>query len=74
MAQPLGTRSLRVEKVAGSSDPDHLHGGKTLRARVERPGLPESERVMTWAAHERVNIRRGVSTLDLDGTGDRLLL
>jgi hypothetical protein len=28
-----------------------LHGGKSLRARIRRPGLPESERDMTWPAH-----------------------
>jgi hypothetical protein len=38
--------------------PAILHGGKSLRARIQRPGLPESEREITWAAHERVNIRR----------------
>jgi len=38
--------------------PAHIHGGKTLRTRVVRPGLPESEREVTWAAHERVAIRR----------------
>jgi hypothetical protein len=38
--------------------PASLHGGKSLRATVQRPGLPESEREITWAAHERVNIRR----------------
>ena len=42
------------------SHPEHLHGGKTLCARVQRPGLPESERQMTWAAHDRVEVRRGV--------------
>lgn len=35
-----------------------LRGGKSLRARIVRPGLPETERDMTWAAHERVAIRR----------------
>jgi hypothetical protein len=38
--------------------PAVLHGGKSLRARVQRPGLPESEREMTWPAHERLEIRR----------------
>jgi hypothetical protein len=38
--------------------PAILHDGKSLRARIQRPGLPESEREITWAAHERVNIRR----------------
>jgi hypothetical protein len=38
--------------------PASLHGGKSLRVRIRRPGLPESEREITWAAHERVKIRR----------------
>jgi hypothetical protein len=38
--------------------PAGMHGGKTLRARICRPGVPESEREMTWQAHERVEIRR----------------
>jgi hypothetical protein len=42
--------------------PAVLHGAKVLRARIQRPGLPESEREMTWPAHLRVEIRRG-STL-----------
>jgi hypothetical protein len=39
--------------------PAALHGGKSLRARIRRPGLPETERDMTWPAHERVDVRRG---------------
>ena len=39
--------------------PAALHGGKSLRARVQRAGLPETERDMTWPAHVRVEIRRG---------------
>ena len=38
--------------------PAALHGGKSLRARVQRAGLPETERDMTWPAHVRVDIRR----------------
>jgi hypothetical protein len=38
--------------------PAILQGGKSLRARIQRPGLPESEREVTWPAHERVEIRR----------------
>ena len=38
--------------------PAALHGGKSLRARVPRAGLPETERDMTWPAHVRVDIRR----------------
>jgi hypothetical protein len=41
--------------------PAALHGGKSLRARIQRPGLPETERDMTWPAHVRVAIRRGAS-------------
>jgi hypothetical protein len=37
--------------------PAVMHGAKTLRARVVRPGLPETEREVTWIAHERVTIR-----------------
>ena len=39
--------------------PAALHGGKSLRTRIRRLGLPETEREMTWQAHERVAIRRG---------------
>jgi hypothetical protein len=39
--------------------PEVLHGARALRARIQRPGLPESEREMTWPAHVRVEIRRG---------------
>ena len=38
--------------------PTSFHGGKSLRARIQRPGLPESERAITWPAHVRVEIRR----------------
>jgi len=38
--------------------PTAIHGAKTLRARVVRPGLPESEREVTWQAHKHVAIRR----------------
>jgi hypothetical protein len=38
--------------------PAVLHGGKSLRTRIQRPGLPETEREMTWPAHERLEIRR----------------
>ena len=33
-------------------------GGKSLRARIRRPGLPETEREMIWPAHVRVQVRR----------------
>jgi hypothetical protein len=39
--------------------PEVLHGAKTLRARIQRPGLSESEREMTWPAHVRVEVQRG---------------
>jgi hypothetical protein len=39
--------------------PTAVHGAKRLRARVVRPGVPETEREVTWQAHERVAIRRG---------------
>jgi hypothetical protein len=39
--------------------PGILHGGKSLHARIRRPGLPESDREVTWPAHVRVNVRRG---------------
>jgi hypothetical protein len=42
--------------------PATLHGGKRLRARIRRPGLPETERDMTWPAHVRVEIRRAKPT------------
>ena len=38
--------------------PTAMHGAKALRARIARPGLPETEREVTWQAHERVVIRR----------------
>jgi hypothetical protein len=38
--------------------PTAIHGAKKLRARVVRPGVPETEREVTWPAHERVTIRR----------------
>ena len=41
--------------------PVATHGAKNLRARIARPGVPETERDMIWAAHERVTIRRGPS-------------
>jgi predicted deacylase len=38
--------------------PTAMHGARTLRARITRPGLPETEREVTWQAHERSVIRR----------------
>ena len=33
--------------------PESLHGAKVLRARIARPGLPESERETTWPRTSR---------------------
>ena len=38
--------------------PAAFQGGKSLRARIRRPGVPESETEMVWPAHVRVQIRR----------------
>jgi hypothetical protein len=38
--------------------PTAMHGAKKLRARVVRPGVPETEREVTCPAHQRVTIRR----------------
>jgi hypothetical protein len=38
--------------------PASFQGGKSLRARIQRPGLPESEREIIWPAHVRVAVRR----------------
>jgi hypothetical protein len=43
------------------SHPATLHGAKNLRARVQRPGQPATERDVTWPAHVRVEIRRGTN-------------
>ena len=40
------------------TQPAAFQGGKSLRARIRRPGLPETEREMTWPAHITVQIRR----------------
>lgn len=39
-------------------DPLTLHGGKTVEARVARPNDPRRVKHMTWAAHERIPVRR----------------
>jgi hypothetical protein len=41
------------------SHPATLHGAKSLRAKVQRPGQPATERDVTQPAHVRVEIRRG---------------
>jgi hypothetical protein len=46
--------------------PAVLHGGKSLRARVQRAGLPETERDMTWPAHVRFEVRRHPNAQQLD--------
>jgi hypothetical protein len=38
--------------------PTAFQGGKSLRARIRRPGVPESETEMIWSAHVRVKVRR----------------
>ena len=38
--------------------PAAFQGGKSLRARIRRPGLPETEREVTWPAHITLQIRR----------------
>ena len=38
--------------------PAGFQGGKSLRARIRRPGVPETEREIIWPAHVRVQIRR----------------
>ena len=43
------------------SHPATLHGAKSLRARVQRAVEPATERDVTWPAHVRVEIRRGLS-------------
>ena len=38
--------------------PAGFQDGKSLRARIRRPGIPETEREMIWPAHVTVQIRR----------------
>jgi len=38
--------------------PAAFQGGKSLRARIRRPGVPESETEMIWPAHVRVKVQR----------------
>jgi hypothetical protein len=38
--------------------PAAFQGGKSLRARIRRPGVPESETEMIWPAHVKVRIQR----------------
>ena len=38
--------------------PAGFQGGKSLRARIRRPGIPETEGEIVWAAHVTVQTRR----------------
>jgi len=38
--------------------PAAFQGGKSLRARVRRPGVPESETEIVWPAHVQVTVNR----------------
>jgi hypothetical protein len=44
------------------SHPAGFQGRKSLRNRVLRPGLPETEREVTWPAYVRIEIRRARPT------------
>jgi hypothetical protein len=39
--------------------PATFQGGKSFRAGIRRPGVPESETEMIWPAHVKVPMRRG---------------
>jgi hypothetical protein len=41
------------------SRPVSFRGGKGVRARVQVPGRPDTEREDTWDAHQRITVRRG---------------
>src|SRR5262249_43034803 len=41
-----------------ASNPQGYRGGKDVEARAQRVGRPETQRVMTWPAYERLTIRR----------------
>jgi hypothetical protein len=41
------------------SRPVSFRGGKGVRARVQVPGRPDTEREDTWEAHQRITVRRG---------------
>jgi hypothetical protein len=41
------------------SRPVSFRGGKSVRARVQVPGRPDTEREDTWEAHQRITVRRG---------------
>ena len=38
--------------------PAACQGGKSFRATIRRPGVPESETEIIWPAHVKVNVRR----------------
>jgi hypothetical protein len=44
--------------------PAVLHGGKTVHARVHRPGDLTSARDVTWMAHERIVVARSAKPRD----------
>ena len=59
-AQHTAGRVWKIGFLGGSpvlTHPESLHGAKTLRARIVRPRLPESERDMTWPALVKVDVR-----------------
>jgi hypothetical protein len=41
------------------SRPVSFRGGKGVRARVQVPGRPDTEREDIWEAHQRITVRRG---------------
>jgi hypothetical protein len=43
------------EIVAG---PEGMHGGKTERVWVQRPGEPATKRQTTFPAYEKISVRR----------------
>jgi hypothetical protein len=40
------------------SRPVSFRGGKSVRARVQVPRRPDTEREATWEAHQRITVRR----------------
>ena len=45
--------------------PAGFQGGKSLRARIRRPGVPESETEMIWPAHVKVQVRRANESMSV---------
>ena len=69
-AEPETAPMLPMEIKIGDRFTDHddfewevlthpvvLHGGKSLRARIQRPGVPETEREVTLAKRRRTDCR-----------------